>query len=432
MTTLCDVANYKIRIIGMDVVAKTGQKRSYTKMDIKSKSAFLALFGPLFFFVGLFFILMTSCSIIRGLRTDGKEGPGIYSYEHHPHDTIAAGNTHFSFPVARNRADWIDTLHFFNQGNYWKNASLLEAIKNKSRSQGVMIIQNDSIIYEKYWGSFTPERLATVFSVSKSITSLMCGIAVDDGYIRSIDDPVTEYIPELKKKDPMWQKLTVRHLLDMQSGLDFDDTYELTLKDFKKLNAMAKLNYGHNVFAQVKGLKFRKEPGTEHRYESMTSQILGLVIERASGKPFAEYLSEKVWKPLQMESPGIINIDSRKKHVAHTFGGVAISIRDLAKIGRLYLNYGMWDGKRIVSEEWIHRSIDYDTSNDGYHFNWYNLSSASDSHVEYPGYYALGILQQVLYVNPHKNLIMVRIGNGNGSTSFLPLLFEQLSNCGKF
>ena len=408
------------------------RNHSYTKMDIKSKSALLALFGPLFLFMALMFITMTSCSIIRGLRTDGKDGPGIYSYENHPHDTIFAGDTRFSFPVAKNRADWIDTLHFFNQDSYWKNASLPEALNNKSRLQGVMIIQNDSLVYEKYWGNFTSDRLAIVFSVSKSITSLMCGIAVDDGYIRSIDDPVTEYIPELKRKDPMWQKLTVRHLLDMQSGLDFDDTYELNLKGFKRLNAMAKLNYGHNVFAQVKGLKFRNEPGTEHRYESMTSQILGLVIERASGKPFAEYLSEKVWKPLQMESPGLINIDSRKTHVAHTFGGIAITMRDLAKIGRLYLNYGMWDGRRIVSEEWIHRSTDYDTGNDGYHFNWYNLSSVGDTDAEYPGYYALGIGQQVLYVNPHKNLIMVRIGAGNNNGSFTPELFEQLSNCGKF
>ena len=375
---------------------------------------------------------MTSCSIIRGLRTDGKEGPGIFSFTNHPHDTIANGNQVFSFPIANNQASWIDTLHFFNQGKYYQNATLPEAINKKSPTQGVMIIHNDSIIYEKYWGEMTSDRLATVFSVSKSITSLMCGIAVDDGYIRSIDDDVTQYLPELKKKAPMWQKLTIRHLLDMQSGLDFDDTYSLRLKDYKRLHAMARLNYGHNVMKQIRGLKFRIEPGKEHRYESMTSQILGVVIERASGKHFADYLSEKVWKPLQMESVALINIDSRKRDVAHTFGGVSLTMKDLAKIGRLYLNGGIWDGKRIVSEEWIRQTTAYDTSNEGYHFNWYNMSSVGAEKDEYPGYYALGIGHQVLYVNPYKHLIMVRVGQGNNNSSFVPLLFEELSNCGKF
>lgn len=375
---------------------------------------------------------MTSCSIIRGLRKDGKGGPGIFSFANHPHDTIANGDKVFSFHVAKNQASWIDTLHFFNQGKYYKNATLPKAMDKKSKTQGLMIIHNDSIIYEKYWGEMTSDRLATVFSVSKSITSLMCGIAVDDGYIRSIDDDVTQYLPELKKKDPMWQKLKIRHLLDMQSGLDFDDTYSLKLKHFKRLNAMAKLNYGHNVMKQIRGLKFRKEPGTEHYYESMTSQILGVVIERASGMHFADYMSEKVWKPLHMESVAIVNVDSHKRDVAHTFGGISLTMKDLAKIGRLYLNGGMWDGKRIVSEEWVRQTGAYDESNEGYHFNWYNMSNVGAKKAEFPGYYALGIGHQVLYVNPYKNLIMVRVGQYNNNGSFVPLLFEELSNCGRF
>ena len=377
-------------------------------------------------------IAMTSCSLIRGYVADGKDGPNIFSYVHQVHDTVANGSQPFQFPVASKRADWIDTLHFFTQANYYHNITFLEAISSKSTTQGVLIIQNDSIVYEKYWGDMTSDRLATVFSVSKSITSLMCGIAVDDGYIRSIDDAVTEYVPELKKKDPMWQKLTIRHLLDMRSGLDFDDTYYLNLKGLKRLHAMARLNYGHNTMKQIKGLKFRCEPGTDHRYESMTSQILGVVIERATGKRFANYLSEKVWKPLQMESPALVDLDSRKHHVAHTFGGITLTMRDLAKIGRLYLTGGLWDGKRIVSEAWIRQSTDYNTDNEGYHFNWYNLSNEGARKIQYPGYYALGINAQVLYVNPYKRLIMVRIGVGNRNYTFVPNLFEQLSNCAQF
>ena len=379
--------------------------------------------------LGLLCIMMTSCSIIRGYRADGKGGPNIYSFKNHPHDTIANGRQAFSFPVAHNTAEWIDTLHFYTQGNYCTNITFPEALNGKSKTQGVLIIQNDSIVYEKYWGDISSDRLATVFSVSKSITSLVCGIAVDDGYIHDIDDAVTQYLPELKKKDPMWQKLTIRHLLNMQSGLDFDDTYSLNLKGLKRLHAMARLNYGHNTMKQIRGLRFRKEPGTEHRYESMTSQILGVVIERATGRHFADYLSEKVWKPLQMESPALVNIDNHRHDVAHTFGGITLTMKDLAKLGRLYLNHGIWDGKRIVSEDWIHQTTDYNTSNDGYHFNWYNLSSVGSPKPQYPGYYALGIGGQVLYVNPYRKLIMVRIGMNNYNSIFIPEVFEQLSNC---
>ena len=228
---------------------------------------------------------LSSCSIVRGLRADGKDGPGIFSFEGREHDTIATGDVAFLFPIAQKQADWIDTTYFYNKPHRCDSMTFGEAFTKESSTQGIIIIHNDSIVYERYWGDFSADRMATIFSISKSITSLLCGIAVDDGYIRSIDDPVTDYLPELKKKDPMWQKLTIRHLLDMRSGLDFDDTYEFTsLKDLKTINAMARLNYGHNIMRQICGLKFRCEPGTQRRYESMTSAILGAVIERASGK----------------------------------------------------------------------------------------------------------------------------------------------------
>ena len=372
---------------------------------------------------------VTSCAIVRGYRADGPYGPHIFSFERHPHETVPNGPETFRFPVADKRADWIDTLHFFTQEPEYVNLTLAEALEPKGQTQGVLIIHHDRIVYEKLWGDFTSDRLATVFSISKSITSLLCGVAVDDGYIRSIDDPVTDYLPELKKGDPMWQKLTIRHLLNMRSGLDFDDTYSLTLKDLKRLNAMARLNYGHHLMRQIRGLKFRCEPGAEFRYESMTSQILGVVVERASGKRYADYLSERIWKPLGMESPALINVDSKKNGMAHAFGGITLTMRDLAKIGRLYLDKGQWNGKRIVSEEWIRKSSEYDSENNrGYHFNWYDLSHVGEPKAACPGFFAEGIKGQVLYVNPYKDLIMVHIGFNNLNNVYIPILFEQLAN----
>lgn len=374
-------------------------------------------------------LILSSCSIVRGLRTDGKNGPSIFSFEGREHDTIAIGDVAFRFPVAQKQADWIDTTYFYNKPHRCDSMTFGEAFTKESSTQGIIIIHNDSVVYERYWGDFSADRMATIFSISKSITSLLCGIAIDDGYIRSIDDPVTDYLPELKKKDPMWQKLTIRHLLDMRSGIDFDDTYEFTsLKDLKTINAMARLNYGHNIMRQIRGLKFRCEPGTQRRYESMTSAILGAVIERASGKRYTDYLGERVWKPLGMEHQALVNIDSRKHDFAHCFGGITLTILDLAKIGRLYLNNGMWDGRRIVSENWIRQTADCDTSYHGYHFNWYNINYEGFIRPQYSGYYALGICEQVLYVNPHKNLVIVRIGWSNSAPTRLPVLFDQLGS----
>ena len=333
--------------------------------------------------------LLASCSIVRGYMADGAYGPMSFSYEKRLKDTIVNRSEVFTFEHASQQASWIDTLHFFNQGKMYSNTTMWEAIGPKTETQGVLIVQKDSIVYEKCTGDITSDKIASVFSVSKSITSLLCGIAVDEGYIKSIDDPVTDYL---------------------------------------RLHAMAKLNYGRNIMGQVKKLEFRCEPGTEYRYESMTTEILGIIIERATRRKFADYLEEKVWSPLGMESQAYMNYDSKKHHTAHAFGGLAMTMLDLAKIGRLYLNKGKWNGKRIVSESWIEQSTLYSRDNEGYHFCWYNTSCIGADKPEYPGYYALGIRGQVLYVNPYKQLIMVRLGLKDDTYAHIPYLFEQLSN----
>ena len=156
--------------------------------------------------------LLTSCTILRGYMSDGAYGPTSFSYEKQLKDTIVNHSQVFTFYGKEHQYDWIDTLHFFNQGKRYVNNSMWEAIGPKTETQGVLIVQNDSIVYEKCTGEMAVDKIAGVFSVTKSVTSLLCGIAVDEGYIKSIDEPVTVYLTELLKADPMWQKLTIRHL----------------------------------------------------------------------------------------------------------------------------------------------------------------------------------------------------------------------------
>ena len=105
--------------------------------------------------VALCALYLSSCAIIRGYRADGLNGPNIFSFEHCEHDTIAKGDQSFQFPVATNRPEWLDTLHFYNEAQRCVNMTFEEAIKDASKTQGVLIIHNDSIVYEKYWGDFS-------------------------------------------------------------------------------------------------------------------------------------------------------------------------------------------------------------------------------------------------------------------------------------
>lgn len=378
-------------------------------------------------YIALLTGLLSSCSVIRGLHKDGKDGPTTFSFHQRERDTIRTAKGTFSFVALPDSKRELDTLHICEPLRGKKMQTLSERMANLSPNQTTIIIRNDTIIYEKSSGTYTPTTNATIFSVSKSITSLLCGIAVDEGYIKSIDDPVTDYLPELKSKHPYWQELTIRHLLNMQSGLKMEDTYSLNRKGLGNLRKMADLQYSHNVMKLVKRLKFRCEPGTTHNYRSIDTQVLGLVIERATHQSLAGYLSEKVWKPLGMSHDAYITIDSRKHHHSHAFGGIATNAMDLARIGRLYLNGGVWNGRRIVSEKWIRESIAYDTTNDGYHLCWYNSYDLGIKDLASPGTYAVGIRGQVLYINPAKHLIMVRLGANNFEYWDAAYIFEKMA-----
>jgi CubicO group peptidase (beta-lactamase class C family) len=269
-----------------------------------------------------------------------------------------------------------------------------------------------------------------------------------------VHDPVTDYIPELANRDPHFRRLTIEHLLNMRAGFRFKELYTSPFKD------MAKLFYGRNQSGFIKKLKFTHEPGEVYSYNSVTTAVLGIVLERATGKPYAEYLEEKVWKPLGMEHDASVSLDDRKHRSAKSYQGVSATAIDLAKIGRLYMNGGEWNGKRIVSKDWIDKSVTPAVAGvenwrkyRDYQYHWYSetrncydkdstggyrftdsiaaLKFASELDVKYytvrkygdekagwywsvcvmsPEFYAFGIMSQILYVDPEKRYIMVRLG----------------------
>jgi CubicO group peptidase (beta-lactamase class C family) len=243
--------------------------------------------------------------------------------------------------------------------------------------------------------------------MAKSVTSILIGCAIDDGFIKSVEEPITNYIPELSKKG--FEKVKIKHLLQMTSGIHFNESYINPFGD------AAAFYYGLNLRKKMSKMKLDKEPGKEFNYISGNTQLLGLVLERAlKNKTITSYLQDKLWTPLGMEFSGSWSIDRKKDGIEKTFCCLNARARDFAKIGRLYKNKGNWNGKQLISKKWVEESTKLDTSEGSasfYQYSWWLPTPSQDFMAE-------GILGQFIYVNPAKDLIIVRLGKNEGDADW--------------
>lgn len=286
----------------------------------------------------------------------------------------------------------------------------------KHKTVAFLIIKNDTIQYEKYFDGYDRTHIIPSFSMAKSVISILIGCAIDDGLIQSVEDPVIHYIPELK--DNGFENVKIKHVLQMTSGLDFNESYVNPFGD------AAALYYGTNLRKQVSKMKLKQHPGKQFEYVSGNSQLLGLILERAlTNKDITEYAQEKLWSPLGSEFDASWSIDSKKSSLEKTFCCLNARAIDFAKIGRLYKNFGDWNGQQIISEEWVRHSIMKDTtegSKSYYQYQWW-LPEPGQSFM------AEGILGQYIYVHPAKNLIIVRLGKKQGKTDWWKV-FTSMAN----
>lgn len=276
-----------------------------------------------------------------------------------------------------------------------------------NKTVAFLIIKNDTIQYEKYFKGYDQQSIVPSFSMAKSVTSILIGCAIDEGLIQSVDEPITNYIPELKKNG--LDKVTIKHLLQMTSGIDFNESYVNPFGD------AASFYYGLNLRKVIGKMKLKTEPGKQFDYVSGNTQLLGLVLERAiKNKTITAYLQEKLWTPLGMEYDASWSIDRKKEGLEKTFCCINARARDFAKIGRLYKNKGNWNGKQIVSQQWVEASTKLDTTAGSvrfYQYQWWLPTPGEDFMAE-------GILGQFIYVHPSKDLIIVRLGKKEGDANW--------------
>jgi CubicO group peptidase (beta-lactamase class C family) len=317
-----------------------------------------------------------------------------------PYHEIHRGDTVFEFEAAPKDLP----VTFDYNGKTYNIEELLE----NTWTTGLIIIKDDKILFEKYYRGNTPDTLNISWSVGKSFVSALVGIAVSEGYIRSVNDPVTDYAPELKGSG--YDGVPLKHVLQMSSGVRFDEDYDAFFSDINRMGRVIAMGDSINEFAA--SLESEREPGTYHHYVSMDTQVLGMVLKNATGKTPSQYLEEKIWKKIGMHSNAKWLVDDMDMELV--FGTLNVTLRDYARFGRLYMNYGNWNGQQVVPRQWIIDSITPDAphlmpgdnplSNTkmGYGYQWWI--------PEHPkgDFMALGVYDQYVYVNPGRKMVIVK------------------------
>lgn len=277
---------------------------------------------------------------------------------------------------------------------------------NAIETGSFIVIRDDSILHEQYMGEFSAASYTNSFSMAKTVISVLVGCAIQEGKIKSVDQPVSDFIPEFAKDERA--AITIRHLLNMSSGIAFDENYVSPFaypaeayygSDLRKLT----LNYTDVL----------EPPGVTFRYLSGNTQLLGFILNKATGKTIADYASEKLWIPMGCEHNAFWSLDTENGN-EKAFCCLNSNARDFARIGKLYLDSGRWNGNQIVPEDYALESVSVTglKNNDGtpclsYGFSWWMIPQYKGHHI----FYARGILGQYVLVIPDLKMIVVRLGS---------------------
>lgn len=267
-----------------------------------------------------------------------------------------------------------------------------------------LVIKDQKICYERYWGSFDANTPSNSFSVAKSIVATLVGIAIKDGLL-SLADPLSKFLPSFKEGTKA--QITIQHLLQMSSGLKWVES------EGSALSHNAEAYYGDDLETLVNKLEVRRGPGEVFRYASGNTQVLGMVLAKVAGCTLSEYTSQKLWSKIGAEQDAYWNLD-HKGGMEKAFCCFYATPRDFARIGQLYLNEGSWNGAQIVDPGFIHLALSpvllpdiwLRRKNDVYGLHWWLAR-----HRDLDFFYARGIRGQYIICNREHNLVIVRMGH---------------------
>jgi len=267
-----------------------------------------------------------------------------------------------------------------------------------------VVIHNDKILHEQYWDGGSDTTRSNSFSVAKSIVSILIGCLVDEGKIKSLEQPITDFLPGFKNSDGF--TLHIKDLLTMSSGLDWDEEYS------SLFSPTTKAYYGSHLADQVLKLKVISQPGKIFRYQSCDTQLLSLIIEEASGMKLSGYASEKLWKPLGAEHPALWSLD-REGGVEKAYCCFNSTATDFARIGQMVLDSGQYNSRQIVSKSYLKEATSpaiWLKGENGGPLDYYGYQFWMLTHEGHKVVYARGILGQYIFIIPSLNAVVVRLG----------------------
>lgn len=336
-------------------------------------------------------IITGNAHLFKGLSytyLSGKTGPTIDDHDKFENRTVE---------VAEHQP-W----NFDDHYNKSENKKLLAKIEDLDPA-AFLVVKNDKIIFEKYWKDYDEDSPTNSFSMAKTFVGLLIGIAIDEGKINSVNDPVADYLPQYKDHP----ELTIEHLLTMSSGINFDESYS------SPFGHMAKAYYGTDIKKLNEEYAVVDTPGKNWIYLGGNTIILSLILEEVTGTTISEYMSKKVWQPIGAKNPALWSLD-KKDGREKAYCCFYSNARDFARLGKLYLNKGLWNKQRIISENYINASISpafYLKDKNGLPVDFYGYQMWNANYKGIEVAYARGIQGQFIIIIPEKELIIVRLGN---------------------
>jgi CubicO group peptidase (beta-lactamase class C family) len=334
----------------------------------------------------VFLLAFNSCVPYRAVV---HNVPKIRTNEIFPLATVQPDSNTFHFAVALQadfgtRYRFANLMHIFHQ-------TPLEKVLSDNKTRAFLVIHRDTIIYEQYFKGRDKGSYLTSFSMAKSFMSSLLGMALDEGKISSLQAGITDYLTEL---DPAtYGTVTIEHLLQHTSGL--------------KYKGIGKIYYGKNVLKQSLPTGFRQAPGKGFRYENANSQLLGIIIERVYGKTLPQLWEEKVWTKIGTEHPIRWAMDSKKHQQAKMFCCIDATARDFARLGRVWMAGGEYNGEAIIPATWM-QEVQQPTILEGAAINYkYQFWQAP---LQYDCFMAAGMYGQMVFMCPEKDLMIVRLG----------------------
>lgn len=387
--------------------------------------ALIALVLALFAALSIF----DSPTYARRILTYGESDTG--DIDRFPARPILSASTASVLPVEV--ADIPETVTWSYLGV--QNTEKLSDLIRRNQTEAFLIARGDRIIFDFYNHREAGDP-HTSFSSVKSVNSALIGAAIADGYIESVDDPVIRYVPEIAGRG--LDRLTVRDLLLMNSGIKYLDDEELPLYRIP-FGYGAITYYSSDLRRVALSVEAGDTPvGAAFRYNNYHPLLEGLIIERVTGMHVAEYLQERIWKPMGAQFPASWSMDSTASGFEKMESGLNAAPVDYARFGLIFLHKGYWNGGQILPEEWVEESTSplrpdprrwesarsWPDYGGYYKYHWWGINNPDGTY----DFYAHGKYNQIVYVAPRKNVVIVRLGKAPDEAIRWPLIFQAIVN----